>query len=149
MKKILLLTLLNLSLVSFAQSPTSLKPIKVSFQIDDVQIEEGYWMLAVYNERNEFLSMKPFNAKRQKVGKKKNIIKLKLPKGKYAAALFQDLNNNKNLERGQYGIPAEPYSFSGQNIFPLRGKPTFKQCSIVVENESDFFILDLQSQSKK
>lgn len=149
MKKAVLFIMLNLSLVSLAQESENSKPVKVSFQIENVKSQEGFWMLAIYNENNEFLSMQPYNAKRQKVGKKKNIIKLKLPAGKYAVALFQDINNNKKLERGQYGIPTEPYSFSGQNIFPLRGKPTFKQCSVEVDNQSKSFTLELQSHSVK
>jgi len=146
MRKVVLSLLFCMSLFVIAQTQNKVKNVKVSFKIENVKSESGFWMLAVYNENNEFLSMQPFNAKRQKVGDKKNTIKLNLPEGTYAVALFQDLNNNKNLDRGERGIPTEPYSFSGQSIFPLRGKPTFKQCAIKVSKSSKSFALDLQVQ---
>jgi uncharacterized protein (DUF2141 family) len=129
-------------MVSFGQKKS--KEIKVQFSIEQVQSDEGYWMLAIYDKDAKFLSMEPYRAKRQKVGKKKNTVSLKLPEGNYAVALFQDINSNENLERNEKGIPKEPYSFSGDNIFPLRGMPTFELCQIKVNKSNKKFELQLQ-----
>lgn len=143
MKAIVTIVLVCVSHLVMAQK--SKKTIHVNIEIEQVKSDQGYWMLAIYDENSEFLSMKPFNAKRQKVGENNNIVSLDVPKGKYAIAVFQDLNDSKNLERNEQGIPTEPYSFSGENVFPLTGMPTFEKCSIKVSKKSKNFTLPLQS----
>ncbi len=142
MKTIITVLLVCISFVSLAQK--SKKTIQVNIEIEDVKSDQGYWMLAIYNEDSEFLTMEPYNAKRQKVGENNNVVTLNLPKGNYAVAVFQDTNDNKNLDRNEQGIPTEPYSFSGENVFPLRGMPTFEQCKIKVSKKSTAFRLSLQ-----
>lgn len=143
MKAIITTLLVCISCLAIAQK--SKKTIEVNIEIEQVKSDKGYWMLAIYNENTEFLSMQPYNAKRQKVGEHNNIVSLNLPKGKYAIAVFQDLNDNKNLEKNAQGIPSEPYSFSGENIFPLMGKPTFEKCMVKVSKKSRDFKIPLQS----
>lgn len=139
MKAMITTLLLCISCMAIAQ-----KKIQVNLEMEHVESDNGYWMLAVYNKDSKFLTMEPFHAKRQKVGENDNIISLDLPKGKYAVAVFQDLNDSKDLERNEKGIPVEPYSFSGENVFPLRGMPTFEQCMIKVNKKSNSFKLPLQ-----
>jgi len=45
--------------------------------------------------------------------------------GDYAVAVFQDLNNNQALDTNFFGIPKEPYGFSGGN--PAMGTPDFAE----------------------
>lgn len=143
MKTIITVLLVCISCLAVAQK--SKKTVQVNIEIEHVKSDQGYWMLAIYDEDSEFLSMKPCNAKRQKVGEYNNIVSIDLPKGKYAIAVFQDLNDSKNLERNEQGIPTEPYSFSGENVFPLRGMPTFEQCKVKVSKKSKDFKIPLQS----
>jgi uncharacterized protein (DUF2141 family) len=43
-----------------------------------------------------------------------------IPKGEYAVAGYHDLNSNRRLDTGRWGLPAEPYAFSGKRrIFGL------------------------------
>ncbi len=144
MKTIITALLLCISNIAFAQS--SKRTIEVKIEIENVNSNNGYWMLAIYDKESEFLSMKPFNAKRQKVGECNNMVSIDLPKGKYAIAVFQDLDDSKNLERNERGIPTEPYSFSGENVFPLKGMPTFENCMIKINKRSRNFKLALQNQ---
>lgn len=143
MKAIVTTLLLCISFMAVAQK--SKKTIQVNIEIEQVKSDKGFWMLAVYAKDSDFLSMEPFNAKRQKVGENNNIVSIDLPKGKYAIAVFQDLNDNKDLERNENGIPVEPYSFSGAEIFPLRGVPTFEKCMVKVNKKSRDFKIQLQS----
>lgn len=143
MKSIVTILLLCLSLTAIAQK--SKKTIQVNIEIEQVKSDKGFWMLAVYDENSDFLSMKPVHSKRQKVGENKNVVSLHIPKGNYAIAVFQDLNDNKNLERNSQGMPTEPYSFSGENVFPLTGIPTFEKCKIKVSKRSKTFHIPLQS----
>ncbi|RMF01430.1 MAG: DUF2141 domain-containing protein [Bacteroidetes bacterium] len=36
-----------------------------------------------------------------------------LPRGRYALAVYQDLNNNGKMDKNLWGVPTEPYAFSG------------------------------------
>lgn len=143
MKAIITTLFLCLSVVAMAQKKK--KTIQVDIKIEDVKSDKGYWMLAVYDENSDFLSMKPFDAKRQKVGENNNVVSLNIPKGNYVIAVFQDLNDSKDLERNAQGMPTEPYSFTGENIFPLRGVPTFEACKVKVSKKSNSFQIPLQS----
>jgi uncharacterized protein (DUF2141 family) len=46
--------------------------------------------------------------------------------GKYAIILYQDLNDNKQLDMSGE-MPAEPFGFS--NVTMLMGPPSFEQCA--------------------
>lgn len=51
------------------------------------------------------------------------------PENIYAIAIFQDLNNNKILDKNILGIPVEPYGFSN-NPKLLFGPPSFEKCKV-------------------
>lgn len=51
-----------------------------------------------------------------------------LPAGRYAIQLFQDSNDNGQLDHGRRGVPLEPVGFSG-NPPLINGKPTPEQAS--------------------
>jgi uncharacterized protein (DUF2141 family) len=55
-----------------------------------------------------------------------------LPSGSYSVAVYQDLNNNKKVDKNVLGIPTEPFAFSN-NIHPTVSAPTFKQCKVTVD----------------
>lgn len=50
-----------------------------------------------------------------------------VPYGEYAIAIFQDVNENNELDRGLFGIPSEPFAFSN-NFRPKFGGPNFDDC---------------------
>ena len=50
-----------------------------------------------------------------------------------AVAVFQVLEGNGVLSKGNYGIPSEPYGFSN-NARGLIGPPTFKQAQIKIDH---------------
>lgn len=54
-----------------------------------------------------------------------------LSKGPYALAIFQDLNNDENLNTNAVGIPKEPFGFTN-NPRLLFGPPTFNKCRVQV-----------------
>jgi uncharacterized protein (DUF2141 family) len=53
-----------------------------------------------------------------------------LPVGRYAIALYLDLNGNHKLDHGLLGIPKEPVGVSN-NPKRLMGPPHFDECSFV------------------
>lgn len=52
----------------------------------------------------------------------------KIPAGRYAIAVYQDINKNGILDRNWLGIPSEPYGFSN-NPSTLFGPPSFQKAS--------------------
>lgn len=64
-----------------------------------------------------------------------------LEPGEYAISLYQDLNNNEKMDKKAFGIPKEPYGFSGNPRIGLR-IPSFKDCSFSYEGkDSEIMII--------
>jgi len=72
-------------------------------------------------------------------GQKSTSLKIKLPAGDYAIAIFEDLNGNGSLDRNFFGIPTEPYGFS-RNFQPSISAPDFSDCSIHLEKSQSISI---------
>lgn len=51
--------------------------------------------------------------------------------GKYAIAVYQDINKNGILDRNWLGIPSEPYGFSN-NPSTLFGPPSFQKAAFEI-----------------
>ena len=60
-----------------------------------------------------------------------------LPTGDFAISLFQDLNQNTELDTGFFGIPKEPYGFSGDW---KKGEATFEEAVITIDGETEIHI---------
>ncbi len=56
-----------------------------------------------------------------------------LPSGDYALAIFHDVNTNGTLDRGLFGIPAEPYAFSNNARAPF-GPPSFDKAKFSLKD---------------
>ena len=52
----------------------------------------------------------------------------KLEPGRYALALYHDLNGNNKIDKNLVGIPKEPYGFS-KNFRPRFSAPSFEDCA--------------------
>ncbi len=67
-----------------------------------------------------------------------------LPKGTYAAAVYQDFNNNDNLDKNMLGIPQEPYAFS-KGVRPKFRAPTFDEAQFTIQDETVLMNFPLKS----
>jgi uncharacterized protein (DUF2141 family) len=65
-------------------------------------------------------------------GKREFTLPVELPKGEWAVAITQDLNNNEKIDKNFVGIPTEPYAFSN-NIRPTIAAPKFEECKFMVD----------------
>lgn len=57
-----------------------------------------------------------------------------LPHGRYAITLFQDVNENGQLDRRFWGYPAEPFGLSNHSGI-LLGPPRFGHCAFPVDSK--------------
>ncbi len=55
-----------------------------------------------------------------------------IPVGKYAIAVFQDVNIDGKLNKNLFGVPKEPYGFSN-NKYGMFGPPDFKDVCFEVK----------------
>ena len=62
-----------------------------------------------------------------------------IPAGTYAIAVYHDVNENRTLDKGLFGIPKEGYAFSN-NKFGLFGPPKFKDVSFVLDKKLEIEI---------
>jgi uncharacterized protein (DUF2141 family) len=67
-----------------------------------------------------------------------------LPTGTYAIAVYQDLNDNKKIDKNILGIPTEPFAFSN-NVRPVVSAPTFQQCRILVDKPEQSITIGLHT----
>ncbi len=54
-----------------------------------------------------------------------------IPPGRYAIAVFQDIDSDDRLDKNLLGVPKEPYGFS-KNVFGRFGPPDFEDVAFEV-----------------
>lgn len=90
--------------------------------------------LYFYNTRAGFLKSGKwaFSKSVKPEGKREFSLPVELPKGEWAVAITQDMNNNDKIDKNFLGIPTEPYAFSN-NIRPTMAAPDFNECKFMVD----------------
>ena len=90
--------------------------------------------LFFYNTRAGFLKSGQWALSKsvKPEGKSTFTLPVDLPKGEWAVAITQDLNNNNKIDKNFLGIPTEPYAFSN-NFRPTVAAPKFDGCMFVVD----------------
>jgi len=111
--------------------------VKVSGLTDS----KGTLMIALFNSPSDFLTSKAEGKTVEIKGTSAEAVFENLPDGEYAITLFQDENDNKKLDLGNYGIPVEKYGFSN-NIDPakLMGPPSFDACKFELKGNKNIEI---------
>ncbi len=138
----LIITSLSVS----GQKSSSIK--KVTLEITNIKSFDTKLYVGIYNSSKDL--KKKTNAVDSAiiVPKKKSLrIIMKVPNGYYAAAGFQDLNNNGKLDTGIFGIPVEPVCVSDYNHKP-KSPPTYKKSEFHVVNDTTI-VMPLLSGKKE
>lgn len=111
-KKPLLLFLLLPLLYGFHSNENG----SLTISIENINAPKGVIWVGIYNSPDNFL------VKERSILKKINVYRTgktriavpALPYGEYAIALFHDINENGKMDNNFWGVPTEPYAFSGQ-----------------------------------
>lgn len=118
--------------------------IKIVFE--NIQNQKGTIRIAVYNSENNFLDPEKaasfHSFKVEKKGEMEAVLE-NIPTGEYAIAVFHDENNNEILETNFFGIPVEPYCFSGEGHSKWR-PPYYKDAKFTVDKSGTTLRLQLQ-----
>ena len=113
----------------------------VEVTIENVKSTDGSLLIAVYDNADEYQRNGGFK------GLEKAVKELKIPAvtpaatlsladlapGDYAITLFHDRNGNGKIDSNLFGIPTEPYGFSG-NPKNLMSPATWEQSRFSVTN---------------
>lgn len=82
--------------------------------------DKGHLMIEIKNEKGQVVDQKIIT-----IANKEANLKVELASGKYAIAVFHDVNNNKDLDTNAMGLPQEKYGFSN-DARGLFGPPDLK-----------------------
>ena len=105
------------------------EPAKLSVEFTNVRKGKGKLLVAIYKPNDKFGDEKPGIAKIIEVNSTaSHFVTFDLEPGKYALAVYHDLNGNEILDKNFVGIPKEPYGFSN-NFRPRFSAPSFNDCA--------------------
>jgi uncharacterized protein (DUF2141 family) len=106
---------------------------KLTIEITNIKQPSGTMIVGIYDAKSNFpTEKKPPYFKFVPITKTDDLkVTIELPQGQYAIAIFQDLNENKVLDKNRLGIPKEPYAFSN-NFRPKFSAPKFEDCAFEV-----------------
>lgn len=129
--KIILLYLLSI-LAPVVNKPTA----TLQVEITNISNAKGEIRIGIYTPNEKFGGAVPGIAKIIEVKSVANqTATFELEPGKYALAVYHDLNKNKAMDKNFVGIPKEPYGFS-KNFRPKFSAPAFEDCEIEVKEGS-------------
>ena len=115
-------------------APRSAETASVTVVVSSLVSTTAAVRLYFYNTREGFLKSGKwaFSKAVKPEGKSEFTLPVDLPKGEWAVAITQDLNNNDKIDKNFLGIPTEPYAFSN-NIRPTLAAPDFNECKFMVD----------------
>ena len=107
----------------------------LTVQVDGVIVNKGTLYIAVYTSKENFLN-EAFRKTKVDLQDFNNEFTFKnLPKGEYAVTIYQDLNQNKKLDKF-LSIPLEPYGISNN----VNGFPNFMNSKILLTQNKTIII---------
>ncbi len=127
-------TFLTSTLHTFANGQSSLR-IKL-----ESKKKTGKMFIAVYDKKENFLGSHMAAKKIADCHSSgSTLVEIPLEHGVYSVSVFQDLNDNGELDKNWFGIPTEPYGFSN-NAKGSFGPPDFEDCSFEFEEDMEIGI---------
>ncbi len=98
----------------------------ITLKVTGLRPSVGSVFVAVYDAKNYLKDGDYVATKIARVGNASTvtIALADIPSGIYALAVYQDLNNNKKLDKNLIGVPTEPFGFSN-NVKILFSAPAF------------------------
>ena len=108
----------------FGEPGTALK-----VEITNLKSSKGKLLIGIYKPGKKFTDGEPVASKIIEVNSKGNqVTTFDLEPGRYALALYHDINGNGEMDKNFVGIPKEPYGFS-KDFRPKFSAPSFEDCA--------------------
>ena len=117
---------------------------QISIRFEGLKPAPSQLYIAIYDTTDVFLGDKRFFSAIVPIHDTVYIWQLdRLPLGNYAVTVYQDLNQNGNLDRGMFGKPIEPYGFSNNPTSGFRA-PTFQECKFSYQQKETQLVIRLR-----
>lgn len=127
--------ILSVILVVLAMPLSAFKSVEqqslLRIEVLNIRKSNGKVVVAIYKDKSTWLQS-PFRKIILAADESFKTASLNVPYGKYAVSVYQDINEDGQLDQNFLGIPKEPIGF-GNNYRPL-GKPNFD--SALIEHSS-------------
>jgi len=138
MKILLVLISYTLTLASgFAQSSDR---HELNLVFEDIREDKGTLNIAFYQKQHDFLDDRDvYTAIKIKAQAPESKTSVSLPPGRYAIAVYQDLDGNDEMEKNFLGIPQEPVGLSRDAIKGM-SRPKFEDAAFDLPENSEIKI---------
>ncbi|MEZ4927462.1 MAG: DUF2141 domain-containing protein [Saprospiraceae bacterium] len=123
----------------------------IVFRVRGMETSKGVVRVALYDSDKSFLSEFGFAAADSAfafANSSVNVVIKNVPFGTYAAAIYQDENQNGVIDQNMVRIPTEPYAFSN-GIHAKWSIPDFKQVAFTFDQQNMKQEVELRSWSKQ
>jgi len=115
--------------------------IRTTIEINGVIVNGGLIYVAVYSNENDYKTETAFAKFILQPDKTTLTYSLDLPEGEYVVSVFQDSNNDGELNTGTFGMPKEPV---GKTNYNLKGSPGgFNKLKAPVNSNSTKLIVNM------
>jgi uncharacterized protein (DUF2141 family) len=102
----------------------------LTIRIENIEPDKGYLMVGVFNNKSDFPD-NYFQGQKIRVTNGTMIVAFNnLPAGTYAVSVYQDTNENEQLDKNFLGIPRERYGFSNDS-----NRPVYERCLFDFNND--------------
>jgi uncharacterized protein (DUF2141 family) len=140
---VLAATWLLLAFPGFSQATSSAESrdagsCLLKINLSGVKVGQGNVVMEVYDSEKDFFK-KRTAVQTHKASAQNLEFVFTLREGTYAVVVYQDVNENNQLDRRLIGMPKEPYGLSN-NFQPKFGPPGFKDCKFMVGGETSLSI---------
>ena len=138
MKKIFLISIICIGwFTSFSQEQCELV-----VKVENIKKVKGSLKIAIYNHEDLFLSKEVMSDGRPIDANSMEFSFKGLGQGVYAVSIYQDENDNGELDANFMGIPSEPYAFSN-NAKGMFGPPSFEDCQFELKSGVQEIVISL------
>ena len=110
----------------------------LSITVDNVKSIKGFLYVALHNSESTWMKQGIQGQKLPMIEKTVKVIFKDLPESDYAVTLYQDENDNGQIDKNEMGVPTEPYGFS--NNGGSFGPPSFKDSSVAIHEDKEITI---------
>jgi len=124
--------------VLFIIGKTSADVISFSLEINGVTVNGGTVYGAIYSNNNAYRNNQPEYTFRGNPINNTLVFSLQIPEGEYVIQVYQDTNNNDQLDFGLFGIPKEPVGITNFNGKGIPGN--FNKLKVKINNGSKIII---------
>ena len=87
----------------------------IGIEINGVTVQNGRIYVAIYSNESDYKNDKYFMSFIKDPVNATINFTVDLPEGEYVVKVFQDVNNNGELDSGLFGIPKEPVGITNYN----------------------------------